>query len=1071
MKYIIIILIFLVPFSSQSQSENYLEVVNRVDSLVNLSRILTEEGNYDSALNFGFLAENVSKKNLIDSALYASACFNLGRVFYHKKDYLSSEPWYHIALNIRLDYLGKENLDYAESLNDLGVLYVEMNELQKVEALYLESKRIREKILGKNNLVYAGSLNNLGNYYSDAGNEDEAIKYYTELLEIRKNILGTDDLEYATCLNNLALSLMYVGNYNLSDSLHNEAFKIRLRKLNIDHSDCLQSLTNMAGLYSTMGDLRRAEKVYLQLLNIESSKYGINSLEVALICNNLAINYHRKGDYKNAEPLYLKALKIRHDSLGVENPYYARTLNNLSVLYLNTGNFERAEPLLIEAIHLQIGLLGDMHPRLANSYNNLGMVYMEQRKYDISMKYYKLALEIRRISEGENSISYAGSLNNIGNVLMAKGELDSASNFIQKSLQIKEKIIGSVHADYAGGLINLGEVYLKFNNLILADSLFKRALDILGDSLNITSHEFYRKGLIGELKVNYKLSNWDEYVKSIIDLIDLDKNSMNESASFMSSDQLEKYVQLFDEDEGYLMSLIRASNDSCIYYSKLLHYGFNYILYKKNFLLDIANRIIMANRDSGELVELKDQLKEFRGQFANAIVSASYDSLEFVKLNENISFLEKRIARLLLVSSKDPDGYSIDFYRELLADNEAIIEFTKFGSIDGGVYYGAFVLTGEMVDPKFVPLVDEDSLRDIIGILSSRSKIAQVYSISSLNEHRDLYSVLWEPIDLFLSGKAKIYFSPSGEMHKVNLAMVPVSEVSRIGDQYELVLLGSTHQLAEMKLEKNQFVTASDFVVGGIHYQCDTTWAEGKDLIVYRNSGLEEEEEMDSTYRGSVLRYLPHSKVESLEIAEILEQNGYGVQLDTGYMATETAFKELGSVGPSPRIIHAATHGYFFPDPKEEDQLVADHNAYRSATNPLIRSGLLMACSSPAWLAGSHQGEGDDGVLTAYEIAQMDLRNTELVVLSACETALGDIIGTEGVYGLQRAFRIAGAKNLIMTLWKVNDEVSMQFFTKFYTYWIQDKMSLSKAFYSAQKDLRQQYPDSPYLWAGFVLLQ
>ncbi|MGB4820931.1 MAG: CHAT domain-containing protein, partial [Saprospiraceae bacterium] len=173
-------------------------------------------------------------------------------------------------------------------------------------------------------------------------------------------------------------------------------------------------------------------------------------------------------------------------------------------------------------------------------------------------------------------------------------------------------------------------------------------------------------------------------------------------------------------------------------------------------------------------------------------------------------------------------------------------------------------------------------------------------------------------------------------------------------------------------------------------------------------------------------------------------------------------------------ILHVATHGYFFSDPKVQTKSNGlsgqNESVFKISDHPMLRSGLIMAGGNAAW-QGKQTLEGrEDGVLTAYEISQMNLSNTELVVLSACETGLGDIQGNEGVYGLQRAFKIAGAKYLIMSLWQVPDKQTSLLMTTFYKKWLEDKMSIPDAFHAAQKQLRDGGLE-PYYWAGFVLVE
>ena len=232
---------------------------------------------------------------------------------------------------------------------------------------------------------------------------------------------------------------------------------------------------------------------------------------------------------------------------------------------------------------------------------------------------------------------------------------------------------------------------------------------------------------------------------------------------------------------------------------------------------------------------------------------------------------------------------------------------------------------------------------------------------------------------------------------------------------------------------------------------------------------------VDSTLRGGSWNYLAGTEREVNSIEKIMETSGLKVNLKKGYAATEESFKNLGANNnSSPRILHIATHGYFFPDTKNNSQESQvknqNENVFTISDHPMLRSGLIMADGNIAW-QGKQTLEGrEDGVLTAYEISQMNLSNTELVVLSACETGLGDIQGNEGVYGLQRAFKIAGAKYLIMSLWQVPDKQTSLLMTTFYKKWLVNKMTIPDAFHAAQKELRNIGLD-PYQWAGFVLVE
>jgi CHAT domain-containing protein len=213
-------------------------------------------------------------------------------------------------------------------------------------------------------------------------------------------------------------------------------------------------------------------------------------------------------------------------------------------------------------------------------------------------------------------------------------------------------------------------------------------------------------------------------------------------------------------------------------------------------------------------------------------------------------------------------------------------------------------------------------------------------------------------------------------------------------------------------------------------------------------------------------------EVENVQAA--LGKAGFDAQVIKGWQATEESFKQIGQSGPSPRILHVSTHGFFFPDPVNPQSAIqnplSEEPVFKLSDHPMIRSGLILAGANHAWKAGRPLGNREDGILTAYEISQLDLRNTELVVLSACETGLGHIDGNEGVFGLQRAFKIAGAKTLVMSLWQVPDYQTQELMTVFYEKLLTGKLAPRLALRAAQDEMRKRHYE-PYYWAGFVVVE
>lgn len=332
-----------------------------------------------------------------------------------------------------------------------------------------------------------------------------------------------------------------------------------------------------------------------------------------------------------------------------------------------------------------------------------------------------------------------------------------------------------------------------------------------------------------------------------------------------------------------------------------------------------------------------------------------------------------------------------------------------------------------------------------------------------------------------LAGTSTVYFSPVGLLHRLNLGAIALSDAQTLADKYHLVQLKSTRQLVVPDAPK---IAGQDAVLfGGIQFDPDSTALKieaSADLAARSRGGaaypvLENKPDWASVSRGNTWAFLPGTEREVAALEKLLPAAGIQVEAKKGHAATEDFFKNIGQGGmPSPRVLHLATHGYFFPDPKTADDSRqpsdGKQSAFKISEQPMLRSGLILAGGNAAWQGAPLPEDREDGILTAYEISQMNLANTELVVLSACETGLGDIAGNEGVYGLQRAFKIAGAKYLIMSLWQVPDKQTSMLMTTFYKKWLTENMTIPEAFRAAQMELREAGFD-PYQWAGFVLME
>ena len=369
-----------------------------------------------------------------------------------------------------------------------------------------------------------------------------------------------------------------------------------------------------------------------------------------------------------------------------------------------------------------------------------------------------------------------------------------------------------------------------------------------------------------------------------------------------------------------------------------------------------------------------------------------------------------------------------------------------------------------MKAPVFVPLFNQKDIAKLIrgiapakfdaptdednrGVISVSSKRQGIY------ESTGLYNLMWKPLEKYFPENPRIYFAPSGMLHQLAVEYAPIDKEKTISDKYEMYRVSSTRFLAMDYIPQPMKNTV---LYGGIYYDSDTITMKqesGKYStrgVMSSVSALDRDEDRDR------LNYLPGTKTEVYNIIERLKKKKVKTKLYEGSKANEESFKALS--GKEISTMHIATHGFFLP---AEEKMTGDQS--------LIMSGLLLSGANCAWQNKPIPEGVEDGILTAKEISFMDLRKTDLVVLSACQTALGEITG-EGVFGLQRGFKKAGARTIIMSLWPVDDNATLLMMTEFYAN-LTKGMTKREAFLAAQNKVKTTAGfENPRYWAAFIML-
>lgn len=494
--------------------------------------------------------------------------------------------------------------------------------------------------------------------------------------------------------------------------------------------------------------------------------------------------------------------------------------------------------------------------------------------------------------------------------------------------------------------------------------------------------------------------------------------------------------------------------------------SYDAMLLSKGLLLSYEIEFERIIRQSGdeELIQTLNDLKMYRSELNRIYVSADkHDEREVRLLEEAAEKCEKK----LIEKSKEYAEYNrrsrlnLHWFdvQEALGEGDVAVEFMEATEATDEPYYAALVLRRDWEAPQYV-------------YIGSSSEIEQIFhnghKIYSGRLSEQLHRMVWGALEPYINEGDNIYFAPAGVLHQINIEVLTDAVGRRANERYNPVRLSSTRELCLPHEQKPQ---SEAVLYGDLKYDISAesmlfasrrTRGEGKHIA---RRGFN-----PSPHLRDKIAELPATADELRDIASTLGERGITTRLFTRGEGNEESFKALS--GSSPQILHIATHGFFFQDEEAQQLPFYRTQGFGSHTDtsssPLRRSGLILSGGERAWLGEELPTEVEDGILLSEEIATMDLGNVELVVLSACDTGLGEI-SSEGVFGLQRAFKMAGVKSIMMSLWKVEDRATSLFMQTFYREW-KGGATKREAFAEAQRRVREEYNPSPEYWAAFILL-
>jgi tetratricopeptide (TPR) repeat protein len=1036
-------------------------------------------GNTDSTLFFWKKSAELFEKYHPESPDYAASINNLGVLYKTMGDYKSAEHYYKQALEIRKKALGEEHPDIASSLNNLGNLYKTIGDYKSAEPLYKQSLEIKKKVLGEEHPSYASSLNNLGNLYKTIGDYKSAEPLYKQSLEISRKVLGEEHPSYATSLNSLGSLYHSMGDYKAAEPIYKQALEIRRKALGEEHIEYAESLNSLGILYKTIGDYKAAELMYKQALEIIKKALGEEHIEYAESLNSLGILYKTIGDYKAAELMYKQALEIIKKALGEEHPSYAASLNNLGILYKSMGDYKSAEPFYKQALQIRKKALGEEHPDFAGSLSNLGVLYKTIGDYKSAEPLLKQSLEIITKVLGEGHPSYAESLNNLGILYKTIGDYKSAEPLLKQSLEIITKVLGEEHPSYATSLNNVGILYNKMGNYKSAEPLYKQSLEIKKKALgeehpDYTSSEnsyAYFLAKTNREKEGFEIFNKNFKKKS---------TQIANNFEWLNDNQKEAYWKKESEFYDNLSWFANVANQKV---PEAVRLNYNSALVTKSKMLEAK---ISSENYYREVDELREELAYRRRLLAKMESEGSTEKDRLEKLRKEADSLDKRLTLSWPEYAQQKKNLSITWNEVMqnLEKGEAAIEFVRFKNEDDSLYYyNALVLKKGDSNPTLIKLCKEEDLTAITPKMG--------YSA--------YYPLIWQPLENSLVEIKTIYYAPTGELYNVpfhaiyspkgkgdgviaaktdkrgaviqNEKAITEQNAEYLMDRYTLHQLTSTRYLAMgLKQKEKEKIGNNMAMVGGVNYD----YLPGSQSPTTKTKKNKNASRSSESASGK-LAYLEGTKTEVEQIASSVTPNNWQATLLENNDATEEKIIQLENK-EAKSILHIATHGYAFPEYDFNDSTISKNSwrySYRYSTNPMVRSGLILAGGNWAWTGSdtlTKLGAEQNGILTALEVSQLNLKKTKLVVLSACETGLGKIEGSEGTFGLKRGFKLAGVEQMIVSLWSVPDKETMELMTLFYSD-LTKTLNPVASFEKAQKEMRNKYPTDPEKWAGFVLVR
>lgn len=1009
----------------------------------------------------------------------------LGSLAEEMRDYPAARERFHELLTLRRAQWGEMHLDVAGALSDLGDIARRELDYAGARDYYQQAMKIRLKIGGEKHVDTASSHLDLAVLGRLAGDYEAALEQFEAALRIRRSVYGEQHPYVADVQMDLINLQTDLGKYTAARRGLEAVLAVRLKTVGPEHSDTLTALSNLAYLHQLEGNLSEAQRIGEEVLAVRLRVLGPKHPDTSYSLTSLGYVRGLQGNYAAARTLLEQALEIRRSVYGEESSETAISYTNLAELFVNQGDVATAGPYLETALKICLAVFGEQHPRTAALYASKALLRHQQGDVAGAKEMAGRAYAVRSRVLGRDHPETAVSLTQLAMLCSNQGEFQTATEHFREAIRIMETNFGPDHPGNVYRLHLTAMVQLQQNDVPAAVKSLEASL---AASLRINGPEHPATNLAREnLCIRYMLDGKSQPARSLLrEIVKSRVKFTRDVLASLSESEALAFVESFLANQQYLAAyrtlpdITAAEAYAPVWSTKGL------------LSLMLAERRRSIQNDPAAAL-LWSELREIRAQLAKRIfapttpAAAPQRAAALSELNRLKEAKERELANVQAdfgaIRRIADVGFS-DLATRLPFDT-AVVDFVKTFEFSPAAAapsetgrYEAFVLRRADAPPGYridwLHLGDSETIDQ--AVMTWRKNIVQ--GLRPTIGDAELPEVLlrrrlWGPLEQSLQHCKTVIIIPDGPLTRLPWAALP----GRLENGYLLedyVLTTAAHGQHLFSVLNAPPVVGDDcLLVGGVNY--DLGQRPASEVIAANESVASRSPAMRGTKRPA-WQYLPGTAEEVETVAGLWTSRG-ALHRREGSAAVES---DLKSLLPKSRYVLLATHGFFadeifrsaFQIESPGDRLalggfeLTGRRASATARNPLLLSGVVLAGANRKDDVVSGSSFLDDGILTAEEIADADLRNTELVVLSACETGLGEVAGGEGVFGLQRSFALAGARSTVASLWQVSDSATKALMTRFFENLWRKKLPKAVALREAQIWLLREGIKHHEIWRG-----